>query len=318
MDAISLLPADLDVETIVRTRQQLQPRNRMQKQALLQGYRQQHDRWRFLLRQRFSLLFYGFGSKRGLLEAFAEEALTDGGVLACDGLAPGINSKQVLQAVASALTHRSCKSHSHSELLSLIVSEPPCRQLYLLLHNIDGPGLRSAEEQLWLSRLSQAPAVRLVASVDHVNAALLWNSRMAAAFNWLWVDGTTYAAYDAETRSVPPIITSCKQSSTKRAATTVLSTLVSNAREVFKVLAAQQLEDPSAAGVSFPLLLRVVRDERYILNSEHALKSILTELRDHELIKLRPGPDGGEVMYVPMEPDMLRAALQDMQQADEA
>lgn len=47
---------------------------------------------------------------------------------------------QVLQAVASALTHRSCKSHSHSELLSLIVSEPPCRQLYLLLHNIDGPG----------------------------------------------------------------------------------------------------------------------------------------------------------------------------------
>jgi hypothetical protein len=45
-------------------------------------------------RQRFSLLFYGFGSKRSLLEAFAE-ALTDGGVMACDGLAPGVNSKQV-------------------------------------------------------------------------------------------------------------------------------------------------------------------------------------------------------------------------------
>ena len=47
---------------------------------------------------------------------------------------------QVLQAVASALTHSTCKSHSHSELLSLISSEPPCRQLYVLLHNIDGPG----------------------------------------------------------------------------------------------------------------------------------------------------------------------------------
>lgn len=46
-------------------------------------------------RQRFSLLFYGLGSKRALLEAFAEESLTDGGVLACDGLAPGINAKQV-------------------------------------------------------------------------------------------------------------------------------------------------------------------------------------------------------------------------------
>ena len=69
-------------------------------------------------------------------------------------------------------------------------------------------GLRSAEEQLWLSRLSQAPAIRLLASVDHVNAALLWNSRVAAAFNWLWVDGTTYATYDAETQNVAPIITS--------------------------------------------------------------------------------------------------------------
>lgn len=49
-DAISLLPPDLDVETLVRIRQQLQPRNRMQKQALLQTYRQQYQQWRFLLR----------------------------------------------------------------------------------------------------------------------------------------------------------------------------------------------------------------------------------------------------------------------------
>lgn len=107
----------------------------------------------------------------------------------------------------------------------------------------------------------------------------------------------------------------CKQSATKRGATTVLSTLVSNAREVFKVLAAQQLEDPTAAGVSFPMLLRVVR-ERYIITAEHALKSVLAEFRDHELIKFRAGPDGGEVMYIPMEEDMLRGALQDMQAAE--
>jgi hypothetical protein len=49
-DAISLLPSDLDVETLVRVRQQLQPRNRMQKQALLQGFRRQFEHWRFLLR----------------------------------------------------------------------------------------------------------------------------------------------------------------------------------------------------------------------------------------------------------------------------
>lgn len=97
----------------------------------------------------------------------------------------------------------------------------------------------------------------------------------------------------------------------------MLSTLVSNAREVFKVLAAEQLKDPTAAGINFPALLRIVKD-RYIISSEHALKSVLAEFRDHELIKFRAGADGGEVMFVPMEPDMLQGALQEMQQADEA
>jgi hypothetical protein len=69
-------------------------------------------------------------------------------------------------------------------------------------------GLRGPEEQLWLSRLSQAPAVHLLASIDHVNAALLWDNRTAAAFRWLWLDVTSYAAYKAETSSALPILTS--------------------------------------------------------------------------------------------------------------
>lgn len=69
-------------------------------------------------------------------------------------------------------------------------------------------GLRSPEEQLWLSRLAQAPAVRLIASIDHVNAALLWDNRIAAAFKWLWVEATSYAGYETETSNILPILTS--------------------------------------------------------------------------------------------------------------
>jgi hypothetical protein len=98
---------------------------------------------------------------------------------------------------------RTCRT---CEFTAGVLSALPCTHFFLLRPL--SAGLRSAEEQLWLSRLSQAPAVRLVASVDHVNAPLLWNSRIAAAFNWLWLDGTTYATYDAETRNVAPIITS--------------------------------------------------------------------------------------------------------------
>eukprot|EP00879_Flechtneria_rotunda_P029359 GHRR01031752.1.p1 GENE.GHRR01031752.1~~GHRR01031752.1.p1 ORF type:complete len:114 (-),score=40.92 GHRR01031752.1:244-585(-) len=107
------------------------------------------------------------------------------------------------------------------------------------------------------------------------------------------------------------MLAGCKQSAAKRGAATVLSSLVSSAKEVFNLLASVQLEEPSAPGVGFPLLLRMVR-ERFIMNTEHALKSVLTEFRDHELIKLRVGPDGGEVMYIPMDPDVLQMAMQEM------
>jgi origin recognition complex subunit 2 len=80
--------------------------------------------------------------------------------------------------------------------------------LLLIVKSSIHAGLRGPEEQLWLRRLSQAPAVHLLASIDHVNAALLWDNRTAAAFRWLWMDVTSYAAYKAETSSALPILTS--------------------------------------------------------------------------------------------------------------
>lgn len=75
-------------------------------------------------------------------------------------------------------------------------------------------GLRAPEEQLWLSRLSQSPCVHLLASIDHVNAALLWDKRTAARYQWLWHNVTNYASYDVETLEMQPIITGNVKGST--------------------------------------------------------------------------------------------------------
>jgi hypothetical protein len=37
------------------------------------------------------------------------------------------------------------------------------------------------------------------------------------------------------------------------------------------------------------------------------------EFRDHELVRGTPGPDGGELLYIPMEPDALRQVLEEME-----
>ena len=49
------------------------------------------------------MLLYGFGSKRALLERFAAETLLDGGVLAVNGLFPGLSARALLLRVAGAL-----------------------------------------------------------------------------------------------------------------------------------------------------------------------------------------------------------------------
>lgn len=53
--------------------------------------------------------------------------------------------------------------------------------------------------------------------------------------------------------------TGCLQKAVQRGAGTVLRSMVGNAREVFKVLAEYQLDDPTSEGADFKLLLRLVR-----------------------------------------------------------
>jgi len=52
-------------------------------------------------REGFSLLLFGFGSKRSLLERFAVEALLDGGVLSVNGLCRGLSVRALLLRVAT-------------------------------------------------------------------------------------------------------------------------------------------------------------------------------------------------------------------------
>ena len=59
-------------------------------------------------REGFSLLLYGFGSKRALLERFAAEALLDGGVLSVNGLCRGLSARALLLRVASAMRLPRC------------------------------------------------------------------------------------------------------------------------------------------------------------------------------------------------------------------
>lgn len=50
----------------------------------------------------FNLLFYGFGSKKALLERFAD-TLTNGGVIVANGFLRKMNAKKIVVAAAKAV-----------------------------------------------------------------------------------------------------------------------------------------------------------------------------------------------------------------------
>ena len=42
--------------------------------------------------------------------------------------------------------------------------------------------------------------------MDHVNTPLLWDKQMAARFNWLYFDVTSYAPYTVESANKPSLL----------------------------------------------------------------------------------------------------------------
>ncbi|KAF5373872.1 hypothetical protein D9758_000842 [Tetrapyrgos nigripes] len=110
------------------------------------------------------------------------------------------------------------------------------RDLYIIIHNIDSPSLRTQKVQSALSTLALEPHIHIVASIDHINAPLMWSSSDIAArkakeedsplssspqgFAWLYHDCTTLLPYDVELSHIDP--SSIKLRSTASAFTNTL------------------------------------------------------------------------------------------------
>ena len=65
-------------------------------------------------------------------------------------------------------------------------------EIFFVVHNIDGQSLRSESTQTCLSILAQSPFIHIIASIDHINAPLMWDQKKLSSFKWLWHDTTTY------------------------------------------------------------------------------------------------------------------------------
>lgn len=225
---------------------------------LKQLHQRGFDQWTFELEQGFNLCLYGYGSKRDLAMAFAEhlhaQAEKPPRILVINGYTPGLTIRDILATVAGQLLPKTIKLPAQPsatlDLISSGLSDRPSLHLTLIIHSIDHPNLRKA--QATLARLASLPSISLLATCDTPNFALLWDISLARQFRFLHHDATTFEPYSHELDVVEDVNAllgrSGRRLGGKDGVGYVLKSLPENARNLFRILVAEQLAQADIEG----------------------------------------------------------------------
>eukprot|EP00041_Stephanoeca_diplocostata_P010188 m.162124 g.162124 ORF g.162124 m.162124 type:complete len:883 (-) comp18064_c0_seq16:2233-4881(-) len=272
------------------------------------------DFWMAALASGFNILCYGFGSKKSVLMDFAFSHLKRDNIIVVNGYFPSLNIKQILKTIVEESLGFDGSFRSALEQMHFIrdkFEEGGQRQHYILVHNIDGPMIRNDTSQTILSMLAATRNISIVASIDHINAPLMWDHAKLAKFNWIWQDCTTFAPYVVETSYETALNTRASTLSV-RGALAVMQSLTKNGRKVFWILLTYQMEHVSDAdypGLNFSKYLYLCQ-KQFAAHDDARLRSYMTEFIDHKLLKTSKIA-GVEYLAIPAKGTMLQS-LHDM------
>ncbi|KAL5243229.1 hypothetical protein ACI65C_010639 [Semiaphis heraclei] len=264
--------------------------------------------WMSLLKEGFNLLLYGLGSKRQIINDFRMSLLAEESVLVINGFFPGLTMKEILESITiDLLDLESCPGSS--ELAIQLIEEKQklktSEHIYILINNLDGVELQNYKAQHVLSRICSLKKVHLIASIDRVNSALMFDNTKLGDYNFLWMDCTNFLPYTVETNFIQSLMV--KNVGTQHSLSglnNVFKSLPSNAKSILLLLIKNRIEnknDKKYGGVPFSTLYRWCR-QRFLASTDLALRSQLTEFVDHELVKWKRDAD---VLYVPVDVDVL-------------
>ncbi|CAG5087693.1 Similar to Orc2: Origin recognition complex subunit 2 (Drosophila melanogaster) [Cotesia congregata] len=268
-------------------------------QELLDSYRSLFPMWYRILEEGYSLLLHGLGSKRNLINDFHQEILSEHPTLVINGFFPSLTIKDILEGIITELLELECPSNINDcfTIIESTMKKNPDDRLYLLVHNIDGTMLRSNKSQDMLSRLAAIANVRMVATVDHINAPLLWDNVKRARYNFYWWDTTTLLPYEAETSYESSLLVQRSGALALSSLRNVFASLTTNAKAIYTILVKYQIENAKNTfyhGMAFKDLYRSAR-ERFLVSSDIALRAQLTEFLDHKLVKTKRNVDGADL-----------------------
>lgn len=269
------------------------------------------EKWDFILDQNFNIILYGVGSKKEIVNRFVERFLNKHPVIVVNGFFPSVTVKEILDKVCQILNIES-DSTDVIEKIQNKISDYDIK-IYLAINNIDGIMLRNKKAQTILSQLGKIQQIPVIATIDHINAPLIWDNCTYSDFNWVWYDCTNYMNYKDEIVYEGNIMLQSSGQLTLSSLRNVFNSLTKNSREIFIVILKNQLDSENKkAGISFRELYQECRKE-LLISSDVALRSQLKEFLDHMILKQKKSPDGEERFVISIESNILKQFLDEQE-----
>lgn len=114
---------------------------------------------------------------------------------------------------------------------------------------MDAGQLKYEEFQNQLSQIAAIDNVNIIVTVDHIKSGMLWSEQMLDRFNFIALEVNTYEDYDIELEYQSPLF-SFKNDNQEVGLTFVLKSMTSVQRNIIKVIAQHQLDNPQEKGIS--------------------------------------------------------------------
>jgi len=243
------------------------------------------------------------------------------------------------------ILHKICDPVERARAIATAIAKNQAKELFpifLVIHNLEGMGLRNRLAQDILSTLvshsivqpSGLRGLRLIASVDHVDAAaVLWSVRASAQYRWMWKKVHTYEPYKEELIMLEPDELNTNSNKTRRASgvgskrqqqasiidgkgadrvMNVLRSVANRHTEVMQILATLQLAAPGGPNklqwVDFAQLQQNCLNKCTVRNGSQ-LRTFLSELEDHELVAVQKQGLSKVMVRIPYSDDKLNEIL---------
>lgn len=317
-----------------------------EKEYLQSLHHRSFPQWAFEFDEGFNICLFGYGSKRKLMDEFAEWIYNHRSsvtmtpiIVMVNGYTPGISIRSIFATIVTAVMGDDAPSKlgAHpTEVLELLQSALKSHEepVTVLINSIDAPPLRRAANQALLARLAATPRIRLLVTADTPNFPVMWDISLRDQLNFVFHDCTTFLPFSAEADVVEEVNTLLgrkgRRVGGKDGVGFVLKSLPENARNLYRLLLTElitllddghQSDDEGEAegggkagdetGIEFRLLYQKATEE-FVASSEMMFRTLLKEFHDHQMITSRMDASGMEILGVPLSRDEMEGVLEDL------